>query len=199
MDAIKKLSKSLQKLEDVAKQALATAAAEGRFEEIVDLAEIAKDVSELARRWSSSDVQDADTSSVQATSGKQPERQVARQTRREFPKFIRERDDLVKIGWSAKERKPYEHRAPKSTVDAVARIVAAKGKLGHRFTMDDVMKSLTLANGNGVTPSYQVYAAMLWLKWSGMLLQHGRQGYTIIRPQTFQNSVQTAWQSLPKR
>ena len=65
--------------------------------------------------------------------------------------------------------------------------------------MDELLKAVHARNGDEDIPSYQAYAAVSWLKQTGMLLQHGRQGYTVVRPQTFHESVKTAWQALQRR
>jgi hypothetical protein len=199
MYAIDNLKKLLKKLEAEAKHVLAAAATDGRFDEVIDLAQLAKEISDLASRWNCSEAPSVDDRPCRPTSERPRESQLTQPKKGAYPKFIREKDELVKIGWSAKERKTYEHRASKSIVNAVARAVSAKGKSGHRFSIDDVMKSISHGNESELIPSYQVYAAMLWLKWSGMLLQHGRQGYTVVRPQTFDSSLETAWKSLPQR
>lgn len=117
----------------------------------------------------------------------------------DFPQFLREKQDLVKLGWSPRQNGPYEHRVPKTVVDQVAAAVAARGTSGHRFAMDEIIKALGGSKSAAPIPSYQAYAAISWLKWAGMVIQHGRQGYTVIRPQTFASAIDTAWQSLPQR
>src|SRR5262245_3021461 len=37
-----------------------------------------------------------------------------------YPQFFRRGDELVKVGWSKKDRKEYAHRAPRRAVVAVA-------------------------------------------------------------------------------
>src|SRR5690242_20588538 len=37
-----------------------------------------------------------------------------------YPKFFRRGNELVKVGWSKKERKEYNHRAARRSIDAVA-------------------------------------------------------------------------------
>ena len=41
-----------------------------------------------------------------------------------YPKFLREGDALLKLGWSRKSRSEYEHRAPREAVLAVAERIA---------------------------------------------------------------------------
>src|SRR5206468_3739421 len=47
--------------------------------------------------------------------------------RDEYPKFFRRNGELVKVGWSKKDRKEYNHRAPREAIDAVAAAVRQIG------------------------------------------------------------------------
>ena len=52
----------------------------------------------------------------------------------EYPKFVRQGDSLVKIGWSKKDRTEYEHKAAgpatKPLADALVRLGKGKRKIG---------------------------------------------------------------------
>src|SRR5580658_8629688 len=47
-----------------------------------------------------------------------------------YPKFFRRGDELVKVGWSKKDRKEYNHRAPRGAIDAVVAAVRQIGAKG---------------------------------------------------------------------
>jgi hypothetical protein len=208
MTGEQRLKQLIADLDGAARREIASAASEGRFDELPSLAPLAKEIAALAGRWGlapsneqlATPIQEelASPSVVVETSPK-VSIAAARVKKAEYPQFLREKQDLVKLGWSAREKGPYEHRVPKAGVDAVAAAVAARGKSGHRFTMDEIVKTLGGPKGAAPIPSYQTYAVVSWLKWAGMVLQHGRQGYTVVRPQTFASSIETAWQSLPER
>jgi hypothetical protein len=209
MQSDMRLQRMIADLDGAARREIATAAGEGRFDELAVLAPMAKDIAALASRWPC-DAPPSPAASGQIESRAKPTPQTSlrieasgpassKLRKRDYPQFLRERLDLVKLGWSPREKGPYEHRVPKPAVDAVSSAVAAKGKAGHRFTMDEILKALTSSKTVEAVPSYQTYAVVSWLKWAGMVLQHGRQGYTIVRPQTFSTSIETAWQSLPQR
>lgn len=203
------LKDAIAKLDAEARRLLTQAAAEGRFDDLSHLTPVAKDIAALAERWARG------TRTPPAANKSVPEdeprlelppaehsgtpRKTSRTKKSEYPQFVREKDDLVKVGWSVRDKGPYEHRVPKLVLEAVVQVVAKRGKSGHRFAMDEIIKDIATSAGSGSFPSYQIYAAMSWLKWAGMVLQHGRQGYTVVRPQTFGSSVQTAWHSLPQR
>jgi hypothetical protein len=209
MDGELRLRKLIADLDGAARSEIALAAGEGRFDELPHLTPMAKEIAGLAARWpfKASPTPSAparteapeDPAMPTALRGEAAPRASAKLKKTDYPQFLREKLDLVKLGWSPREKGPYEHRVPKAGVDAVASAVVSKGKSGHRFTMDEILKALASAKSAEQVPSYQTYAVVSWLKWAGMVLQHGRQGYTVVRPQTFASSIETAWQSLPQR
>jgi hypothetical protein len=205
---LKQLVSALAQLDADARKLVAAAAAEGNFEDVVELAPLAKDIATLAVQWSgdfpptkATPIGNNDSGDDGTNGGPQPGRtsRIRPQKKNEYPQFVRERDELVKLGWSARDKKIYEHRVPRSAIDIVTRTVANKGKTGQRFSMDELLRAIAVKSGDDNIPSYQAYATVSWLKRNGMLLQHGRQGYTVVRPQTFNDSVQTAWQALKRR
>lgn len=210
--AVKQLKQAIESLGAEARRHLSEAASEGRFDDLSELTPIVKDIAGLVRRWASEPEGIAVADGGQNTAGEKdaeapadshPNKAAAvvsqKLNRKDYPRFVREKNDLVKLGWSPREKGPYEHRAPKGVLEAVAAVVLAKGKTGHRFGMEDLLQSIARTKVGDNLPSYQVYAVVAWLKWSGMVLQHGRQGYTVVRPKTFSDSVQAAWQALPQR
>jgi hypothetical protein len=209
MQGVQRLRKLIADLDGAARNEIAVAAGEGRFDELPQLTPMAKEIAALAARWPSEASptpgepvrrEAAEAPAVPAAlTGEAAPRASAKLKKNDYPQFLREKLDLVKLGWSPREKGPYEHRVPKAGVDAVASAVASKGKAGHRFTMDEILKALASGKSDEQVPSYQTYAVVSWLKWAGMVLQHGRQGYTVVRPQTFASSIETAWQSLPQR
>ena len=208
MSAVLRLKQLIADLDNAARRELTAAAADGRFDDVSELTPIAKEVAALANRCSIENhpsesvavgenqvVHQECTATVSSDSRLSPEIFG----KADCPQFLREKAELVKLGWSAIKEGTYEHRVHEEIVHTISAIVASKGKAGHRFTMNEILESLSAEKNSKQIPSYQVYAVVLWLKWAGMVLQHGRQGYTVIRPQTFASSLETAWQSLPQR
>lgn len=204
-----RLRKLIADLDGAARSEIALAAGEGRFDELPQLTPMAKEIAALAARWPcdaspapmalSQPEATTEASVPAAPRGETTPQSSTKLKKSDYPKFLREKHELVKLGWSPREKGPYEHRVPKGGVDAVVSAVASKGKAGHRFTMDEILKALAGSKNAEQVPSYQTYAVVSWLKWAGMVLQHGRQGYTVVRPQTFASSIESAWQSLPQR
>lgn len=208
MDGERRLRKLIADLDGAARREIALAADGGRFDDLPRLTPMAKEIAGLAARWpcetlpTTSAISQPEAIGLAVTTtlpSLAPPKATTRLKKSDYPQFLREKLDLVKLGWSPTEKGPYEHRVSKAVLDAVASAVASKGKAGHRFTMDEILKALSSAKSADQLPSYQAYAVVSWLKWAGMILQHGRQGYTVVRPQTFASSIESAWQSLTQR
>lgn len=128
---------------------------------------------------------------------------AARQGRRspvkgEYPKFLRRADQLVKIGWSKKERTEYEHRAPRRAIELLADAISRKGNNGKLFTSDDVLPLRDPSDGSEV-PGYQGYVALAWFKIAGIINQNGRRGYTAKKNMNVVERAATLWAGLPEQ
>ena len=94
---------------------------------------------------------------------------------RGYPRFERDGEKLVKIGWSKKGREEYEHRAPRKAMEAFVEYLSSRAREGEAISVDDV---LLVRNGAGdQLPSYQVYLALAWLRELGAIKKVGREGY----------------------
>jgi len=94
-----------------------------------------------------------------------------------YPRFRREGDVLVKIGWSKAEKDEYQHKAPKLVLEVLVHKLAAVAVDGSIVTMEEI---LPLRDSDGTElPAYQAYVCLAWLKSIGGVKQHGRQGYSI--------------------
>lgn len=114
----------------------------------------------------------------------------------EFPKFLRDENNLYKIGWSKADKTTYEHKAPKHVLLALLgklKVVAAKKR---RFTMEQVLP-LNRIDDHAELPTYQVYLCLAWLRKLGLVTQHGRKGYSISSPEKVELNTEKAWQGLP--
>jgi hypothetical protein len=126
-------------------------------------------------------------------------RQKSRRGKRamsEYPKFVREGDSLVKIGWSRREGKPYEHKAPRRVLRTLVQALVRVGVCGQRFTVDGI---LPLKDGGTEIPDYQTYLTLAWLRSVGLLTQHGRQGYSLPEGTDLSELIGGQWDSLPAR
>ena len=207
MDALFRLQRRIADLDIEARKELAAAVAAGRFDDLSVLMPPAKEIAALAERWCAnlrsegvvSDLSIHQQEESAPAAIEKERKSSSSSTKPRYPTFLRQKNELVKLGWSEREKRPYEHRVSKKGVDAVLLAIANMGRAGYRFTMEEIIRVLKNAKGEGKLPSYQIYVVVSWLKWAGMVLQHGRQGYTVIRPQTFAKTIEIAWKELPQR
>jgi hypothetical protein len=116
----------------------------------------------------------------------------------EYPKFLRDGENLVKIGWSKKDRSPYEHRAPKRVLDLLVDSLLGAGRDGRRFTTEDILPLHEPEEGAEV-PSYQAYLCLAWLRSEKKIEQHGRQGYSLPDPEDLPALVGKCWDGMRRR
>jgi hypothetical protein len=117
--------------------------------------------------------------------------------KRKYPKFLRDGEELVKIGWSKREKKAYRHKAPKRVVLLVAQALQRFGQNGKRFMMDQILPIHDSESAADV-PSYQAYLSLAWLRQEKMIIQHGRQGYSLRPDINLTDAVEECWKHLLK-
>jgi hypothetical protein len=213
MKVLDELVRQLGQARDVAKRAIQEAAKANDFQTVARLAAIADTVDQLMAEAStataapanknqsagSDDLQDThDTAAIRAKNERFGEKKRPRD-RRDYPVFFRQDNDLVKLGRSRSSPEEYEHRAPRSVVERVVKAVISAGGNKKRFGADVVFKQMGSESGDIDVPAYQVYVALAWLKWSGLIVQHGRQGYTVALPQKFTELAWSSWDQLGSR
>jgi hypothetical protein len=135
--------------------------------------------------------------------GARPERKRKPKARKKktspYPKFLREGNALLKLGWSRKSKAEYEHRAPREAVLAVAARVTEVASTTSRFTVED-LGDVRIAQGEEPISGCQVYLCIAWFRRAGLLVQHGRRGYSLpIAAAKFAARVKSAWGELLER
>jgi hypothetical protein len=187
---------------------VAEAVTEGDYTSVVRITDLAKAIAALGAEGRDDRARVADSSSefaktaAAATHGAMPGANGRSGRGRrgrgsdEYPKFFRRGDELLKVGWSKKDRKEYNHRAPRQAIDAVAvavRLAGAKGKL---FNGDALLPLKDPSSGAAV-PDYQAYVALAWLKHLGVVEQRGRRaGYTLVPSKQIDSTITAAWPDL---
>jgi len=115
------------------------------------------------------------------------------------PKFFREGNALLKLGWSRKSRSEYEHRAPRDAAFAVAKRVAEVASRKSWFTVED-LGDVRIAQGEEPISGCQVYLCVAWFRRAGLVVQHGRRGYSLpVASAKFPAKVKSAWGALRER
>ena len=118
--------------------------------------------------------------------------------KREYPKFFKQDNQLVKIGWSRTTKGEYEHKAPRRVVDALTATIARRSRKGKLFTVEDLLPLKDLQDHSEI-PSYQAYVVLAWLKRGGLVKQHGRRGYSVRNSSRLADAAITSWQQLPEK
>ncbi len=115
-----------------------------------------------------------------------------------YPRFEREGDKLVKIGWSKSNKSPYEHRASKDAVLTFVRHLQNVVTEGRLFVIEDLLPVLDPSAGAEL-PAYQVYLTLAWLRSVGAIEKKGRDGYVMRRGALANGSLERMWSGLPDR
>ena len=113
-----------------------------------------------------------------------------------YPRFATKNGELVKIGWSRREKAEYRHRASNSSVQLVARAIVELSRDGRLFNTDDLFPVIDPEDGTDV-PSYQSYLILRWFRNIGVVEQQGRSEYQVSDPEGLVGNVNEAWKILP--
>lgn len=114
-----------------------------------------------------------------------------------YPRFFREGDALVKVGWSKKGKSEYEHRAPREMLDQIIATIRDLSRARSRFTVEEILASIAAKGAD--LPSYQTYLCIAWMRENGLLEQHGRQGYSVAQPTQLSDEMARAWSATATR
>jgi len=175
---------------------LARAALEAKqYREVAELAKLADALADLScgrEGIEAADPAAAPTAPlavrISRTSGRTVER-------REYPHFRRDNGKLVKVGWSKKDRREYEHRVPYRAVLRVAHRINEVVPPGRVFRMDRALP-VKMEDG-GEIPSYQAYVALAWFRALGAVEERGRDGFAVVNGGLTPERLEQAWRELP--
>lgn len=183
------LGETLAALRGLAKTALD----EQSFSDVVEIARIAEEVAAIVG---------AESAGARPASNPAPPvarlatpRSPRRSPSKSYPRFDRDGDKLVKIGWSKRAREEYEHRAPFVVAELLVSAIRKKVTEGELFSTTDIFP-LTTAGGGGTVPNYQAYLALKWLHMEGVISKHGRDKYAIEPGKISDGTLRQLWQQL---
>lgn len=185
------------------RQLVAESASAGDYAGTIKIAAWARTLSDLAKAStphrnpvSSSDARPNSISNKAVTGSR---RGAARSTEpKDYPRFFRHGDQLIRVAWSKREKKEYQHKAPHHVLAALATALVSAGKEGRVFATEQVLPISDPEDGREI-PNYQAYVGIAWFKHAGLIEQHGRQGYSVPQPNEMQGAVESIWQSLPPK
>jgi hypothetical protein len=165
------------------------AADAAEYDAISDLAAAAKGLAAIR-------IQLENPSSRESSAASPPVASVytAAKPKQSYPRFRRDGDMLVKIGWSKSGRSEYEHKAPRAVVGILIDAIAeTKTK---RFSTEALFP--LRANDGAAIPDYQSYLCLAWLGDIGAVERDGRQGYRL-QKKALRPLVDSSWERLTAR
>lgn len=176
---------ALENCELQLRECLANAASAGDYEAVKQITRIVTSVASLT---TSSSKPDPPSRGSRSSHSKRKRRKASK-----YPVFSKRGDDLIKTGWSKKEKSTYDHKANKSVVSLlVGKIFEVAGTSGV-FTTD---KLFPLSEAGEEVPAYQGYLCLAWLKDIGVVAADGRSGYRVIPDFTDAQHVWEFWDKL---
>ena len=204
MKHVKEAYTVLLKAEEDIQMVLRQALSEQCYGDVAQIAALAENFKSLLQSEHAEDNQrnrvqpnQRNASSRRGRTHRKPVIYRASRVKESYPKFERDGEKLVKIGWSKKEKKIYEHRAPKEAVICFHKQLTNKKDPNTTFTMDEILP-VPDTNG-GEVPSYQAYLALAWLRDCGLVRRKGRDGYIYTERSTDEESINKIWTALPER
>ena len=171
--------------------------AEQKYGDVAQIAALAEDIAKLARQQSSPapklpspTVADCPSKPISAPA----QRSVGKKNT--YPRFLRDGEKLVKIGWSKKAKKEYEHRTSREVPDILINAIRSKVLEAEPFAATDVIP-LNAGSGADEIPDFQAYLALKWLQVEGVISKHGRDRYALVPGVPGSHGINDLWQKLP--
>ncbi len=198
-DPTSKAAELLRQMERQFQKLIAEAGSAGQYPDVVRLASVAEGIDQLANRLGSGENERESASSseesVRASSKKRQRKPRKPKHARDYPRFFRSGDELMKVGWSKKKKKEYKHTAPRRLAVALTKAIVQAGGTESKVATADFFP-IEDPKDHSEVPSYQTYIVLAWLVEAGIVEKHGRQGYTIPRPESLSDQVEDQWSSL---
>jgi hypothetical protein len=202
MSTIQRAYRVVGEAEGQIQRLIGKAAEEADYDVLARLAELARGLREMRPEDIPIPVVPA-TASASAERTKRQSSEVGTQrkvhpektrVRAKYPRFSRDGENLVKVGWSKANQSEYQHRAPWAVLaNLVSRLEARPRMKNSLFTMDEI---LPLEIGEGtVAPDYQPYLCLAWLRSTGVVTKRGREGYRVLADLSM-STVNTLWEGL---
>jgi hypothetical protein len=203
MEHARRAADVLRHAESTLRELVSKAATGGDYACVVKIAAWAQAVGDIVKQASSEDSPASVPRPVAAAAPRAPakvngsHRKSPSAATDAYPKFFRQGEQLLRIAWSKKEKKEYQHKATHSALAALADAMVKLGKDGRIFSTDDFLP-INDSDGTEI-PAYQAYVGIALLKQTALIDQHGRQGYSIPRPAEFKSDIEAVWMKLPEQ
>jgi hypothetical protein len=197
MLALDKAVAELRRAESELRTIAGSAVVQGDYAGVTQIVTWAQSLASIISSVDSLDNAESDLGGVSSDSKIGETRRQRPVVKSDYPRFFRDGTAVIKIGWSKKERREYEHRLPGPAFESIVDRIAVIGAAGKAFSTDELF-AVHDAEGQSV-PSYQVYAGLSLLQSAGLLDRHGRGGYSVIDSQNFRTIALGHWRNLPRK
>ncbi len=212
MDTIQKARQVIADAEAALRDLISKALVEQRYSEVKEIAGLADKVarilqsgdiqlstspppspSDTALRSMVQHVMDAPTPSYSDKPAKRVRRRIP-QVKKGYPRFVRDDDKLVKVGWSKKNKAEYEHRVPRETILTFVRHLDENVEESTKFDIDSLFP---VSDGSGgEVPGYQIYVIIAWLREVDVIEKLGRDGYVIRDKSVLRGKLDEQWNAI---
>jgi uncharacterized protein YkuJ len=115
---------------------------------------------------------------------------------RRYPRFERDGNKLVKVGWSKKQKKEYQHRIDRHAFDGTLEAISLIANKPSVVIAAEQIVERVDRDGTAV-PTYQVYLVFAMLREHGLLKRHGREGYTV-ECEDLRSAAKAVWDGLAR-
>jgi hypothetical protein len=114
-----------------------------------------------------------------------------------YPKFIREDEKLVKIGWSPRKSKEYRHTCKFTDLLLFASRLSGETCAGGPAKLTEI---LPIKDSQGkFMDNCKIYTCLDWLQHTGLLKRHGKRGYAFEATVGLAGEIENRFRALPQR
>jgi hypothetical protein len=174
---------------------LERALAEGQYDQVAEGARVADALAHLRSEFLQGGEQRPRVSGISALHEREAEDPGPRRPKKEYPRFSRDGDRLVKVAWSKRDKAEYSHRAPRPVIEYVLERVRKRKGEGKPFQITDILP-LRHPETRQEIPSYQAYLVIAWLRQLALISKRGRDRY-VLKAAATPERVSEAWKVLP--
>lgn len=200
MSIVEEANKVLHDAENALRDLIERGAKEQRYGEIVRVANLADGIARLRRGAAAPQPPQPSVLSPSSQTKKKASLVLPRKSRpakHGYPRFERDGDRLVKLGWSKKNRKEYEHRVPREALISFVRHLSDAVPNGQIFEVESLLPVQDVTGQE--IPAYQIYVALAWLRTAGAVKKIGKDGYVIRDTSLTDGGLGKLWDSVPVR
>jgi hypothetical protein len=123
------------------------------------------------------------------------QKKVSRRSKPEgLPRIEIRKGSLLRIGWSRKQKREYEHKVPRVSFDTIVNTMSALAREGSGpFTAEAIIEKISATTEDSM-PAYQVYVVLAALREWNIISQVGREGYNI--PPDISERANQVWREM---